>query len=129
MAAADLESARSAVSEAVAGTVSQGGLEPIEAEGATPVNLDLGHDEQGNTNAQTAGTETMPQADYFDVNKLDETTGLPADQAPVETEPAPDDMSGVGSAAPPPPVPPPMMPPDMLPPLNNGANDSNQTTV
>jgi hypothetical protein len=115
----DLDAARQAVSQAVAADPNPP-LEPIQALGAQPVNLDLGHDEQPVAEAEQINN------DYLDVTKIDEQTGLPAgddpNNAPI-TNPAP---SG-GGVPPPPMMPPPMMPPHMAfgeQPLPNSENDN-----
>lgn len=116
-ASVDLDAARDAVTQAVAGD-ENAPLEPIAALGAQPVNLDLGHNDSKAVEDSAPQAQAEPPAattqanDYFDITKLDESTGLPADSAP------PSDVATDGQAPaqvnnlnPPPPVPPPMMPP------------------
>lgn len=113
----DLDAIRNAVNEAVNSGDGSASIDPIIAQGATPVNLDLGHDGKGEE-VQPDTTKQEDKSDYLDVTKVDESTGLPKDQPPGGPqnggESPPDSMSpGVQDPNAPPPVPPPMMPPTM----------------
>lgn len=133
---AEVDSARDAVSQAMLGGDSP--LEPIIALNAQPVDLNLGHGDSEPVRAVPAAEpapEADDKADYLDITKVNEQSGLPQDQASSET-PMIGQVSGrsIFNADAPPPVPPPMMPPPPPAhmtygeqPLSNHDEDDNQS--
>lgn len=119
----DVDAARQAVSQAVAGDTNAP-LEPIQALGAQPVNLDLGHNAQPPIASETEQSGN----NYLDVTTIDEHTGLASDaSAPNSNEPEASSGTTTSPLPPPPPMPPPMMPSAMTygeQPLPNKENDN-----
>lgn len=114
-----IDAARAAVSQAVSGSTEDSD-EPLQAQGAQPVNLDLGHHDQ--ESASGGGDDSGHE--YLDVSTIDENTGLPKDNNQTELNSA---GTGSNTLPPPPPMPPPMMPPSMVfgeQPLPNSENDN-----